>query len=440
MAWIQLVAGQLWQHAWVVIPLALLAAFAGRALRCGPVTRHGIWVIVLFWFLLPPLLPPAPTARWLQELDRWTTPADSAAASSPALAAEPPEALWSVSTEAPTDSYVATPLPNAGRPAPYPVRTLVERPTVKHLRLSPLRNAPVRVMPPIESLAPPPETAWCPDSELPQIALIDDPAPPAQVSWPQPASDDVPRSNPVPPAWWRSWLVCAAVVRTALTRLPPVPTELWIGGAALLVTWNALGMVVFLRRMRRGGRPPDWVVAEVREVARQLGLRWLPATRMVAARVSPMIWCGWKPTLILPVGLWRRLDPVGRRAVLCHELAHLRRHDHWIHRLDLLVKILFWWHPVSWWVRRRVHEEADYCCDAWVTWLMPQDRRAYAEALLKTRLFLGNTSRAVPVAGTAVITPGARRLARRLTMVMTQTSRPRQSFQGLVMVVGVIGL
>ena len=122
--------------------------------------------------------------------------------------------------------------------------------------------------------------------------------------------------------------------------------------------------------------------------------------------------------LILPTALWRELDHVGRCAILCHELAHLRRRDHWVLRLDLLVSVLFWWHPVAWWTRRRIHEEADNCCDAWVTWLMPRNRRAYAEALLKTRVYIEKTTQATPAMGVAVTTPGARRLARRLTMVM----------------------
>ncbi|MEZ6083248.1 MAG: M56 family metallopeptidase [Phycisphaerae bacterium] len=49
------------------------------------------------------------------------------------------------------------------------------------------------------------------------------------------------------------------------------------------------------------------------------------------------------------------------------------------------VGCLYWWHPVVWWVRSRIAAEAEDCCDAWVTWFNPKNRRAYAEILLTAR-------------------------------------------------------
>ncbi len=160
---------------------------------------------------------------------------------------------------------------------------------------------------------------------------------------------------------------------------------------------------------------------------------------MVARRVSPMIWCGVRTRLILPAELWDELDESGRRAVIHHELAHLRRRDHWLCWLELLACVLYWWHPVVWWVRKRLRDEADLCCDAWVTALMPGNRRAYAQALLSTQRFLGGSrgrlSRPVapPATGLGVMSGGAKRFARRLTMVMTQRARPHRTLTGMAL-------
>jgi hypothetical protein len=89
--------------------------------------------------------------------------------------------------------------------------------------------------------------------------------------------------------------------------------------------------------------------------------------------------------------------------------------------MDLVLGCLYWWHPVVWWVRRRIGDEADLCCDAWVTALLPEGRRAYARALLETRRHLSVRAvpRAAPAIGLGAEAPRARRFARRLTMVMT---------------------
>jgi hypothetical protein len=97
---------------------------------------------------------------------------------------------------------------------------------------------------------------------------------------------------------------------------------------------------------------------------------------------------------------------------------------------------------VVWWVRKRLREEADLCCDAWVTALMPQGRRAYAQALLDTQRFLGGQRVAPPVTGLGVLSGGAKRFARRLTMVMTHRAPPHRSITGMALaaLIAVAGL
>jgi BlaR1 peptidase M56 len=153
----------------------------------------------------------------------------------------------------------------------------------------------------------------------------------------------------------------------------------------------------------------------------------------VRDRVSPMIWCGVSPKLILPIGLWGELDDAGRRAVIHHELAHLKRRDHWLRWAELVIGCVYWWHPMVWWVRRKLREEADNCCDAWVTALLPTERRAYASALVRTKAYLNHPHSTPGPVGLGVTTATAKRFARRLTMVMTHRSNPRLSATGLLL-------
>ncbi|HUS47564.1 MAG TPA: M56 family metallopeptidase, partial [Phycisphaerae bacterium] len=237
-------------------------------------------------------------------------------------------------------------------------------------------------------------------------------------------------------AWGQRWLAGVMRVRDAIGRLPPVPPLVWACGVGLIGLLAALRTGLFFRRVRSALPAPASVTDEVRAACRAIGVRRMPDVFLLEQRVSPLIWrplLARRARLVLPTQLWSQLDKTSRRAVLFHELAHLRRRDHWVRWAELIVAAVYWWHPVVWWVRSRLHEEAELCCDAWVTWLMPRGRRAYAEALLATRQYTRRPGWAVPAVGIGMTTGRARRFARRLTMVMTESSVPRASVSGLAL-------
>lgn len=232
---------------------------------------------------------------------------------------------------------------------------------------------------------------------------------------------------------WPQFAVKLANVRDAVLALPSIPSRIWLGGFIVLVMGCALRVWLFNRRVRSAFAAPQSVVHLVREAAGSIGLRRLPGVFFVHDRIPPMVWGARHPRLFLPAALWAQLDPVGRRAVICHELAHLRRRDHWLCWADTLIGAIYWWHPVVWWVRHRLHDEAENCCDAWVTHLMPHDRRAYAEALLHAKQYVSTNNVRVPTVGIGVTKGRARRFARRITMVMTKRVAPRLSVWGLAL-------
>jgi Ca-activated chloride channel family protein len=70
-----------------------------------------------------------------------------------------------------------------------------------------------------------------------------------------------------------------------------------------------------------------------------------------------------RPKVILPA-CWRDWSADTRRAVLAHEFAHIRRNDTLISALARVVKCVLWFHPLAWWVSRKVSELAELSCDA----------------------------------------------------------------------------
>lgn len=166
-------------------------------------------------------------------------------------------------------------------------------------------------------------------------------------------------------------------------RVAPVVVCCW-GGSVALLALLAVARIVRFERALRGMLPAsDAIERLARETAGKLGVRRIPAVRLSESVEVPLLWCVFHPTIVLPTRLLQRLDERQLALVLAHELAHLRRCDHWLRGFELVLAIVYWWNPLVGFVRRRMHEAEELCCDAWVRWALPQDRKAYAEVVLK---------------------------------------------------------
>ena len=213
----------------------------------------------------------------------------------------------------------------------------------------------------------------------------------------------------------------------------------WLTGSCLWWTVAAVRVGRFRRLLRLAQLAPADVQEQARQLAVRLGLRHCPAVWFVPACVSPLMWAlGWSPRLLLPAELWERLTPEQRATLLAHELAHLRRRDPWVRRLELLALGLYWWHPVAWWARRVLAEAEEQCCDAWVVWALPEAAPAYAAALVETVAFLSRARRPVPLAASGAGHVGA--IKRRLTMILRGPCSRALSGAGLVAVLGLAAI
>jgi len=89
------------------------------------------------------------------------------------------------------------------------------------------------------------------------------------------------------------------------------------------------------------------------------------AVRFLRSSVAevPMV-VGWiSPVVLVPVSAFTSLSSDQLRALLAHELAHIRRHDHLLNALQAVVEIVLFFHPVVWWISKQVRDEREYCCD-----------------------------------------------------------------------------
>ena len=220
---------------------------------------------------------------------------------------------------------------------------------------------------------------------------------------------------------------------------PPAHRLGWLlplGGAVWLAGGLGIALIQFVRVlwMRRHVRcsmvaPPE-LTQRVSALSARLGIRPV-GTRVVFGIGSPLIWSLGRPQLLWPA----ELDPAGMRGdslrgLILHELAHVRRRDHWVAWLELAAGCLWWWNPLFWYVRHQLRENAELACDGWVVQTLPAGRRAYAEALLAVCEFISRRTNPMPAVG--VSTGGRRFLERRLAMILRERTPLRLSRSGLL--------
>jgi hypothetical protein len=176
--------------------------------------------------------------------------------------------------------------------------------------------------------------------------------------------------------------------------------------------------------------------AAARQLAGQFGLKRYPEIRILTARIPPLLlWSRRGMVILLPAGLLSQLEASKQKAVLAHELAHYRRGDHLVRWAGCAILAVYWWHPVVWWARRRLHRAEQQCCDAWVLWSLPKSEKAYAETLLATVEFLSDVRPALPAIASGFEQAGP--LRRRLETVLKERIHRRVSWSGFAAVAAV---
>ncbi len=161
----------------------------------------------------------------------------------------------------------------------------------------------------------------------------------------------------------------------------------------LLLTWvSVVTLRVFsIARQRYGlGRllrltiPADGDLMErVGGLAQRLGLKRQPEVELID-NPGLLFVCGlWRPRLVLPRSLPTTLHPEEMEQVILHELAHVRRGDlYWGWTIEL-ARIVYFFHPVIYWVAYCLHLERELACDQVAMAVSGHAAGEYAQTLIR---------------------------------------------------------
>ena len=197
------------------------------------------------------------------------------------------------------------------------------------------------------------------------------PAPAALTPF-QPSSVNASRATSIDPR------PSATPQRSTSESLRPVLAGVWLTGAALASLPLFLAVASAWRLRRRGTEWPRGTEALRRLVDTNAIQRPVPVLRDAAVR-TPCTIALVRPAIVFPVeaGDWTDED---LRRVLIHECEHVRRGDWFILLAARFVCAVYWFHPLTWALLRRLRVETERACDDAV--VRTCDSPAYAEQLV----------------------------------------------------------
>ena len=162
-------------------------------------------------------------------------------------------------------------------------------------------------------------------------------------------------------------------------RLTPASWTL-VGMAAVslgLLAWMLVRWLQVTREARRSPPAPAVLNQLFPEQRRPVRLK------LTDRPMSPAV-CGlFRPVILLPRTLVDRLPPAHLRAVLLHELLHLRRGDVWVNCAQALLQITYWWHPLLWLANARIRRLREEAVDDAVMLALKEEAETYAPTLLE---------------------------------------------------------
>jgi beta-lactamase regulating signal transducer with metallopeptidase domain len=220
----------------------------------------------------------------------------------------------------------------------------------------------------------------------------------------------------------------------AVAGLPPAELVrrglfgVWLAGL-LASAAVALGRIAAVRRLIRRAVPaPAELESAVAAATGRLRLARV-AVRVVPRLASPVVVVWGRPLLLWPADRCSAATLAQFAPVLDHELAHVRRRDHWMAWLELAAGLVWWWNPVFWHIRRRVRETREMACDALALSGAADARRDYAHLLLEMTTGQSFALRPAPMFGAGPVSRAC--LQRRLAMLFDERVTPRLSAGGL---------
>lgn len=166
--------------------------------------------------------------------------------------------------------------------------------------------------------------------------------------------------------------------RPSILYLEGAVTVLWLAGFGFMLTQ------LITRKRRQNALMSNSLLAGegltefLANSCSHLGMFKAPEIRLSEEVYTPMVIGLFKPAIIFPTKIKELYDKSDLKAMMLHELAHLKRHDMWAIWLYQIALLIFFFHPVVWLLGRELKKERELACDELVIGLSVITREEYA--------------------------------------------------------------
>lgn len=190
---------------------------------------------------------------------------------------------------------------------------------------------------------------------------------------------------------------------------------LLLAGLVFRLLWLSVGLLRLRRsRLRASPLGPH---ASLEQFKAALGVS--PAV-LVSEQISSPVTFGWRNPQVLLPRKFLQMDEARQRAILCHELLHVRRRDWLWHVAEEILRSLFWFHLAVAWLIAQIRLCREQLVDREVV-ILAGSRRDYLDALFE----IASSSR-ISRHAPALLFLSERHLQRRVKLILKEATMSRK--------------
>ena len=156
----------------------------------------------------------------------------------------------------------------------------------------------------------------------------------------------------------------------------------WLAGV-LVLSALLIQRVWFVKALVAQSKPAKGRLLDTLNECRwQIGIRKTIELRLSDNMASPAV-CGlFKPMILMPTTLLEKLSLEKLKAVLIHELAHIKRRDVWVNLMQTVLQIVYFYNPFVWLANAMVRRVREQAVDEMVLVTLRQEAKSYSNTLI----------------------------------------------------------
>ena len=158
---------------------------------------------------------------------------------------------------------------------------------------------------------------------------------------------------------------------------------LWSSGILVFLSLLFIKMKKLSERIVIPSEDPA-VIRLIRELSEKLKIKCRSGVFSSDKAVSAHVIGIFRPVIIVPLSIITGTEPDLLRAVLGHELAHIKRYDPVINMVQLIIERLLFFNPAVWLVSSQVRLEREAACDMTAAGATGLNNEGYANMLVES--------------------------------------------------------